>query len=124
MYFLRQLSAADRAGFRELRKIALAANPEDFVITAEEEMAIPHLAIEAALERPETCNFFLGAFTADRATLIGIAGLLTKEFRKTRHSGRLTSVFVHPEHRRRGIARMLLERLQHKRGKAAFAPYG
>jgi ribosomal protein S18 acetylase RimI-like enzyme len=111
MYFLRQLSAADRAGFGELRQIALAANPEDFMITAEEEMAIPRLAIESALEWPETCNFVLGAFTADRATLTGIAVLLTNGFRKTHHSGRVTSVFVHPEHRRRGIARMLLERL-------------
>jgi ribosomal protein S18 acetylase RimI-like enzyme len=111
MYFLRRLSAADRAQFRELRQIALKVNPEDFMITAEEEIAIPRLSIEAALELPEKCTFFLGAFTGDPASLIGIAGLLTNAFRKTRHSGRITSLFVHPEHRRRGVAQLMLEQL-------------
>jgi ribosomal protein S18 acetylase RimI-like enzyme len=74
-------------------------------------MAVPRLSIEAALELPEACNFFLGAFAGDPAKLIGIAGLLTNGFRKTRHSGRVTSLFVHPEHRRHGIAQMMLERL-------------
>jgi ribosomal protein S18 acetylase RimI-like enzyme len=111
VYFLRQLLTADRARFREMRQIPLTVNPEDFMMTAEEEKAIPRLSIEAALEQPETCNFFLGAFTGHPSRLIGIAGLLTHGLRKTRHSGRVTSLFVHPEHRRRGIARMMLERL-------------
>lgn len=81
------------------------------MLTVEEETAIPRLSIEAALEQPETCNCFLGAFNGDPSRLIAIAGLVTDGFRKTRHSGRVTSLFVHPEHRRRGIARMMLERL-------------
>jgi len=84
------------------------------VITAAEESAIPRLSIEAALEQPGRCNFFLGAFAPsvnDTASLVGIAGLLTSDFLKTRHSGRITSLFVHPAHRRLGVARMLLERL-------------
>jgi ribosomal protein S18 acetylase RimI-like enzyme len=111
MYFLRRLSAADRARFRELRQIALTVNPEDFMITVEEEIAVPRLSIEAALELPEACNFFLGACTGDPANLVGVVGLLTNGFHKTRHSGRVTSLFVHPQHRRRGIAQMMLERL-------------
>jgi ribosomal protein S18 acetylase RimI-like enzyme len=43
--------------------------------------------------------------------LVGIAGLLTNEFLKTRHSGRITSLFVHPAHRRHGIPRRLMEDL-------------
>jgi ribosomal protein S18 acetylase RimI-like enzyme len=108
---LRRLSASDRVRFRELRQIALTVNPEDFMITAEEETAVPHLSIETALELPDKCTFFVGAFTGDPASLIGIAGLLTNGFRKTRHAGRLTSLFVHPEHRRRGVAKMMLEDL-------------
>jgi len=111
MYTVRQLSDADRVDFRELRQTALTVNPDDFMFTAEEEMAVPRLVIEAALERPGASNFFLGAFAGDPAQLVGIAGLLTNESLKTRHSGHLVSVFVHPEHRRQGIARALLERL-------------
>ena len=111
MYTLRQLSAADRTDFRALRQTALTVSPDDFMITAGEEAAIPRLSIETALEQPRASNFFLGAFAENTASLVGIAGLLTTEFLKTHHSGRITSLFVHPEHRRRGIARMLLERL-------------
>jgi len=111
MYTLRKLSAADRSNFRELRQTALTVNPDDFMVTAEEELAIPRLSIEAALEQPGTRNFFLGAFADDSARLIGIAGLLTSSLQKVRHAGRLTSLFVHPEYRRRGIARMFVERL-------------
>src|ERR1700733_7307818 len=81
------------------------------MITAEEERAVKRLFIEEALERPGTCNLFLGAFPVDASQLVGMAGLLTNEFLKTRHSGRITSLFVHPAHRRRGIARRLMEDL-------------
>jgi len=111
MYTLRQLSTADRADFRQLRQTALTVDGDDFMLTAEEEKAIPRLSIEAALEQPGKCNFFLGAFTVDPTRLVGIAGLLTSDFRKTRHSGRITSLFVHPAHRRCGVARRLMERL-------------
>jgi ribosomal protein S18 acetylase RimI-like enzyme len=111
VYTLRQLSAADREEFRALRQTALTVSPHDFMLTAAEEAAIPRLAIEAALEQPGSCNLFLGAFEEGRAQLVGIAGLLTSGFLKTRHSGRITSLFVHPAHRRLGNARMLLESL-------------
>ena len=111
MYTLRKLSAADRADFRELRRTALTVNPDDFMVTAEEELAIPRLSIEAALERPARGNYFLGVFAGDPARLVGIAGLITTGLRKVRHCGRLTSLFVRPEHRRSGLARMLVARL-------------
>src|ERR1700733_14380374 len=99
MYCLRKLSAADRVSFRELRQTALTVSPDDFMSTAKEEIAIPRLMIEAALEEPGPRNFFLGAFANDSATrLVGIAGLITSNLRKVRHAGRLTSLFVHPEH--------------------------
>ena len=48
MYVLRQLSAADLSGFRELRQTALTVNPDEFMLTADEERSIPRLSIEAA----------------------------------------------------------------------------
>src|ERR1700687_395915 len=106
MYTVRRLTALDRSDFRELRQTALTVDPDDFLVTAAEESAIPRLSIEDVLERPDDCNFFLGAFSGETATLVGIAGLVTSNLSKIRHSGRLTSLFVHPTHRRRGIARM------------------
>ncbi len=53
----------------------------------------------------------LYTFAADSAKLVGIGGLLTANFRKTRHSGRITSLYVHASHRRSGIARSLRERV-------------
>jgi ribosomal protein S18 acetylase RimI-like enzyme len=111
MYFLRQLSSADRADFRALCQIALTVNPDDFMVTSKEELAIPRLAIEEALEQPGRGNFFIGAFMDRPAELAGIVGLVTSNLLKTRHCGRITSLFVHPAHRRRGVARTLLSRL-------------
>lgn len=112
MYTLRQLAAADRFSFRDLRQTALTVNPDEFVLTAEEESAIPRLAIEAALERPGAGNYFLGAFTGDPPiNLVAIAGLITSNLRKVQHLAHLTSLFVHPEHRRSGLGRMLVESL-------------
>jgi hypothetical protein len=94
VYTVRPLSAEDRSDFRQLRQLALAVDPDDFMITAEEETAVKRLFIEEALERPGPCNLFLGAFLVDAPQLVGIAGLLTNEFIKTRHSDRITSLFV------------------------------
>jgi len=111
MYSVRQLAVVDRIAFRELRQIAVTLNPDDFLVTAAEQQAIPRLSIEDALEQPDDRNLFLGAFAGEPATLIAIAGLITSSLSKIRHVGHLTSIFVHPTHRRRGIARMLIERL-------------
>jgi ribosomal protein S18 acetylase RimI-like enzyme len=111
MYVVRQLSASDRIDFRHLRQTALTVNPDEFIMTSEEEQAVPRLEIEALLEKPEPCNCFLGVFTDDPAELVAIGGLLRSGLRKTRHVGRITSVFVHPRHRRRGLARQIVGRL-------------
>jgi len=78
-------------------------------MTAEEEAVVPRLNIEDALDQPGPSNFFLGAFDGDE--LIGMAGLITSSLRKIRHTGILTSVFVRPEHRKKGLGRLLVERV-------------
>ena len=77
MYTVRPLSAEDRSDFRQLRQLALTVDPDDFMITAEEERVIDRLFIEDALERPRPGNLFLGAFPVDAPQLVGIAGLIT-----------------------------------------------
>jgi hypothetical protein len=72
MYSVRRLTTSDRSNFRELRQIALTVNPDDFLVTAGEERAIPNLSIEDALERPDDRSFFLGAFAGEPTTLVAI----------------------------------------------------
>jgi ribosomal protein S18 acetylase RimI-like enzyme len=109
MYTLRKLGAEDRASFRMLRQLALTVDPGSFVMTAEEECAISRLNIEDALDQPGPANFFVGAFEGSQ--LVGIAGLITSALHKISHTGTLTSVFVRPEYRRRGLGRLLVERV-------------
>lgn len=111
MYTVRALTAADRSDFRALRHSAVTLNPDDFVITVEEQQGILRLAIESALEQPDSSNFFLGAFAGQPQELVAMAGLVTADLLKIRHLGRLTSVFVYPRHRRKGVARLLVERI-------------
>jgi ribosomal protein S18 acetylase RimI-like enzyme len=120
MYTLRQLTVHDRAHFRQLRFLALTVNPDDFVMTAAEEQLVPRLSIEAALEEPDPSNFFLGAFPDGKDVPIGIAGLITSSLRKARHCGHVRSVFVHPGHRRKGVARMLVARIVQKAAEAGL----
>ncbi len=109
MYTFRKLTADDRADFRALRQLALHTDPDEFMITAEEEAAVPRLYIEDAIDQPTAVNFFLGAYHEDR--LIAIAGLITMTLAKVRHFGKLTSVYIHPDHRRRGLARRMVEQV-------------
>jgi ribosomal protein S18 acetylase RimI-like enzyme len=60
---------------------------------------------------PARATASLGVFTEEPGQLVAIGGLLRRGLRKTCHLGHVTSVFVHPHHRRRGLARTIMERL-------------
>jgi RimJ/RimL family protein N-acetyltransferase len=64
--------------------------------------------IEARIALTGTQVVF-GAFAG--AALVGIAGLRREPLAQVRHKAVLWGVFVHPEHRRAGLARRLLERV-------------
>ena len=68
--------------------------------------------------RDEPENFILGAFIPD--ALVGSAGAFREETPKRRHIATVVGMYVHPEHRRRGIAAKLLnavvERLERLHG--------
>ena len=106
---IRALTQADRGAFRALRRIALATDPEQFMLTLTEENALPRLHVEAALDDPDEGNFVLGAFAGE--ALIGIAALESGDLVKIRHVGRIASVFVHPAERRRGLGAGLMTAL-------------
>jgi ribosomal protein S18 acetylase RimI-like enzyme len=105
---IRILTEADRARFRHLRLEALVTDPDSFMMTPEEERAIPRMMIEQLLESPSASRFFLGAIQADR--LIGMVGANTAPQKKRRHITEILSLYVHPDHRGQGIAKDLMTR--------------
>lgn len=114
---VRRLSAEDAAAFREVRLRSLREEPAAYGSSAEEEGAqnLEWWANRVAPpERPEKAMF--GAFVGEGA-LVGILGFGREMRRKRTHVANIYSVYVAPEHRRRGIAAALLDAaLEHARG--------
>ena len=104
---LRILNEHDRPAFRALRLEALRTDPDSFMMTVEEERAIPKLMVEQLLDHPGTANFFLGA--AEDGALVGMVGILTASQRKRRHVSEVLSLYVRPAYRAKGIGRQLMQ---------------
>jgi ribosomal protein S18 acetylase RimI-like enzyme len=104
---LRILNEHDRPAFRALRLEALRTDPDSFMMTVEEERAIPKLMVEQLLDHPGTVSFFLGA--AQDGALVGMVGMLTSPQRKRRHVGEVLSLYVRPAYRAQGIGRQLMQ---------------
>ena len=87
--------------------MALQESPQAFGASYEESVVL--LETEAASRlSPKDGGFVLGAFDND---LLGIVGLARHPGIKVRHKATIWGVYVVPEARGRGIARLLLENL-------------
>jgi len=104
---IRILEENDRARFRRLRLDALITDPDHFMMTVEEERAIPRMMIEQLIERPTATRFFLGAI--DGAGLVGMVGANSAPQRKRRHIAEILSLYVKPDYRGQGLGRRLLD---------------
>ena len=103
---IRILQANDAASFQALRLQALRECPAAFASSYEEERDIPPARVAERLSpTPERAVF--GAF--DHAALIGTAGLQRERAMKLSHKAFIWGVYVAPEHRQRGIGRLLLQ---------------
>lgn len=103
---LRPLNETDAAAFTELRLEAIADSPSAIWPTLEEERARPLDAVVAQIQQTPVQIMF-GVF--DQQMLIGIAGLRQEPYAQLRHKGTLWGVFVHPQYRKSGVARELLQ---------------
>lgn len=104
--FIRRLMKSDARTFWHLRLLALQSEPVGFAESTAEHEAIGVAGTEARIEAGNRENFVMGAFEAGQ--LIGTAGFYREQKAKRRQIGWIWGVFVHPDHRKRGIGRALI----------------
>lgn len=112
---VRRLAAADAAAYRDLRLEGLAAHPEAFAASWEDEAARPLSWFAERLERNAVFGAWAGA--AGDGAMDGVAGLLVPDAAKLRHKGVLWGMYVRPRARGAGVGAALVARvLGHARG--------
>lgn len=102
---IRLLDPSDVVAFRDLRLLALSESPTAFGTSVEDERAVPLASFAARLTAGSLRRFF-GAFHGD--VLGGMVGLVGEAGAKERHRLSLRSMYVHPDHRGRGLGRALV----------------
>ncbi|MFD1177998.1 GNAT family N-acetyltransferase [Paenibacillus puldeungensis] len=100
--------------FWALRLEALRTNPEAFGNSYEDSAQMPQSEVLKMIKAEEN-HFVLGAFTVEEQ-LIGIVGFRRGQGIKIKHKGMIWGVYVSPEHRGCGIARLLLQEVLKKAG--------
>ncbi|OJW27296.1 MAG: hypothetical protein BGO51_05395 [Rhodospirillales bacterium 69-11] len=101
---IRRIGPSDAAAFRGLRLAALAAHPEAFGSSYEEEAAAGPDDLRLL---PSPPGFLLGGFAGP--TLVATTGVAVSPRVKQRHKGTLWGVYVDPAHRGGGIATSLVK---------------
>lgn len=108
---IHKLTSAEINAFREIRIEMCGKHPEAFSQTPEEVAGMPD---EKMLEWmslndrfPE--SFVLAALENDR--ILGTAAFKREDTQKERHRGWIWAVYVRPEGRGKGIARLLMQKL-------------
>jgi ribosomal protein S18 acetylase RimI-like enzyme len=91
---------------------SLKTHPESFGSSYQEQVRLPKLMFEKALEVPEDERFVMGAY--DRPSLIGICGFVpgvNRNFPGLSHAGTVIQMYVKPAYRGRHIGLSLVKAL-------------
>ena len=102
---VRRLGPPDVDAFLALRRVAQAHDPHVFRSTAADDEAIGHAAWEARLAR----DYVIGGDGPEG--LIARGGFARAIGSKLDHKGLIWGMYVHPAHRRRGLASAVVEAL-------------
>jgi len=106
---IRALGEEDAEAYAALRREALRDSPLAFAASPEDDVVSSSEAVREQLRRgPESVIF--GAF---RGRLVGAVGLYRDRHRKASHKVHVWGAYVTPEHRREGLAALLLEAALH-----------
>ncbi len=105
-FIIRRIKAMDAGIYRELRLEGLKNNPEAFGASFNDEAGKSLFWFEELLEK----NNVLGGFTDD-GTLVGVLGIRVSEAAKLKHKGMLWGMYIKPEVRGTGLAKLLAERV-------------
>ncbi|MFD1425936.1 RimJ/RimL family protein N-acetyltransferase [Kroppenstedtia sanguinis] len=105
---IRVLTAEDAKAFYAHRLQMLKDHPGAFATSYEE---TKEEGMGQIVERLQSTGekFTLGAFDGDR--LVGSVGFLRQQRNKLRHKGFVMSMYTHPDIRRQGVGKALLENL-------------
>ena len=103
---IRTLEPSDALAYRELRLEALAASPEAFGSSYEEEAPLSLETFRARIPASGPDTIF-GALAEGR--LVGMAGFAVYERAKAAHKGLMWGVYVRPEQRGRGLGKRLVQ---------------
>jgi ribosomal protein S18 acetylase RimI-like enzyme len=102
---IRLLQEDDWAAFQQLRLCATVESPLAIWPTRDEEARRTPAEVRARIA-PTAFQAVLGAFAG--AELVAIAGVRREPLAQVAHRAMLWGVYVHPAHRRGGLARRLL----------------
>ncbi|WP_284777452.1 GNAT family N-acetyltransferase [Agrobacterium sp. lyk4-40-TYG-31] len=102
---IQKLSTIDAEAYRDLRLEGLAAHPEAFGASFEDEAV---LSVDDFAQRLEQGNVF-GARCTDTNALVGAVGLRISTASKTRHKGAIWGMYVRPQTRGSGIGAALIK---------------
>ncbi|MGN7477491.1 GNAT family N-acetyltransferase [Solibacillus silvestris] len=105
---IRILGYKDASQYKKIRLQALYNYPALFSSSYEHEKNYTIQEIEQRL-RPQAEKFTLGVFEGER--LIGIVAFVRETSAKLYHKGHIMGMYVVPEAREKGAARMMLEEL-------------
>ena len=104
---IRQVTPADAAAYVELRLFGLQEASSAFGSTYQESVNRPLSEMEERLA-PSEYSFTYGAFD-EEGRLVGMVSLVRERMTKFKHRANIYAMYVHPDGRRHGTGRQLLE---------------
>lgn len=114
---IRRVTPADAAAYRDLRLFGLQEASSAFGSTYEESVGRPLSETEERLA-PSEHAFTFGAFGED-GRLVGMVTLVREGMTKFQHRANIYAMYVHPDGRRHGAGRKLMDAALEQAGQLA-----